>query len=32
VPVDIALADTDLKASVDNFKALLAPLNSLVSD
>jgi hypothetical protein len=32
VPVDIALADTDLKVSVDNFKALLAPLNSLVSD
>jgi len=30
VPVDINLGDTDLKKSVDNFKALLEPVDSLL--
>jgi hypothetical protein len=32
VPVDINLGDTDLKASVDNFKALLVPLDDLLGE
>ncbi len=30
VPVDINLGDTDLKASIDNFKALLEPVDALL--
>lgn len=30
VPVDINLGDTDLKETVDNFKALLEPVNALL--
>lgn len=30
VPVDINLGDTDLKASVDNFRALLEPIDNLL--
>jgi len=30
VPVDIDLGDTDLKTSVDNFKALLEPIDTML--
>lgn len=32
VPVDINLGETDLKTSVDNFKALLEPINNLLGE
>jgi hypothetical protein len=32
VPVDINLGDTDLKTSVDHFKALLEPFDSLLGE
>lgn len=32
VPVDINLGDTDLKDSVDNFKALLEPIDNLLGE
>ena len=32
VPVDINLGETDLKTSVDNFKALLEPIDNLLGE
>lgn len=32
VPVDIDLGDTDLKVSVDNFRALLEPIDTLLGE
>lgn len=32
VPVDINLGDTDLKVSVDNFKALLEPIDAMLGE